>query len=69
MNSICSILEEAATEVPDKPLFVFPENRWRSEEILTYSQLASRSGASERPASFSEPTALAADASCGVECR
>ncbi len=45
MNSICSILEEAATEVPDKPLFVFPENRWRSEEILTYGQLASRSGA------------------------
>jgi len=45
MNSLCAILEEAAAEVPDKPLFVFPESRWRSAESLTYSELASRSGA------------------------
>ncbi|HUP82393.1 MAG TPA: AMP-binding protein, partial [Pirellula sp.] len=48
MKSICSIVEEAAAELPDKPLFVFPENRWRSEEILTYGQLASRSTAAAR---------------------
>ncbi|MEZ6079311.1 MAG: AMP-binding protein [Pirellulaceae bacterium] len=41
MNSFCAILEEAAAEVPDKPLFVFPESRWRSAESLTYRELAS----------------------------
>ena len=45
MNSFCAILEEAAAEVPDKPLFVFPESRWRSAERLSYGELASRSGA------------------------
>lgn len=45
MKSICSILEEAATEAPSKPLFVFPETRWHGEEILTYGDLAARCGA------------------------
>lgn len=48
MKSCCSILAEAASEVPDKPLFVFPETRWRSEETLTYGELASRAGAAAR---------------------
>ncbi|MEO2025951.1 MAG: fatty acyl-AMP ligase [Fuerstiella sp.] len=45
MKSICSLLEETATEFPDKPLFVFPVTRWLCEESLTYSDLVSRAGA------------------------
>ena len=48
MKSFCEILEEAAAEVTDKPLFVFPESRWRSEESLTYCDLASRGRAAAR---------------------
>ena len=48
MKSICSIVGEAVDEIPNKPLFVFPESRWRSQEILTYGQLASRSSAAAR---------------------
>ena len=45
MKSICSILDEAASEGSDNPLFVFPETRWSSEVVLTYGNLASRSAA------------------------
>ena len=46
MRSFYSILEDSAAESPDKPLFVFPETRWRSEqETLTYGELAVRSKA------------------------
>lgn len=45
MKSYCSILDEAAAELPDKPLFIFSESRWQREEILTYSDLATRAGA------------------------
>ena len=43
MTSFCSILEETASEIPEKPLFVFAETRWRSAEQLTYGELGSRS--------------------------
>ncbi len=36
MNTIRSILDAAAEDIPDKRLFVFPENRWRAAENLTY---------------------------------
>ncbi|MEO2018135.1 MAG: AMP-binding protein, partial [Fuerstiella sp.] len=45
MNSICSILDEAATEFPHKPLFMFPVTRWLCEETLTYGDLVSQAGA------------------------
>lgn len=60
MNSFCAILEEAATEVPDKPLFVFPESRWRRAESLTYRELASHCGAAARTiAEHADPGARA----------
>ena len=45
MTSICSILFDAATDCPDKSLFVFPETRWNPADRLTYQQLATRSSA------------------------
>ena len=45
MKTFCTILDDAAAESPEKPLFIFPETRWRSEEMLTYGDLASRAGA------------------------
>lgn len=48
MKSFCSILAQAAAEIPDKPLFAFPENRWRGGDKLTYSDLALRSGAASQ---------------------
>jgi len=45
MKTICSILAEAAAEVPEKPLFVYPETRWAREETLTYGDLTTRAGA------------------------
>ncbi len=48
MKSFSEILEEAAAEVTDKLLFVFPESRWRSAESLTYGDLASRCRAAAR---------------------
>ncbi|MFO0427242.1 MAG: fatty acyl-AMP ligase [Planctomyces sp.] len=43
MSSICSVLEDAASALPEKPLFVFPETRTRQALQLTYSQLAQKS--------------------------
>lgn len=48
MKSFCSIVDEAASELADKPLFVFPENRWSGGEILTYGDLGARSAAAAR---------------------
>ena len=48
MTSICSILFDAATDCPDKSLFVFPETRWNSADRLTYQELATRSSAAAR---------------------
>src|SRR5947199_6128834 len=48
MKSLWSVLLECAAELPDKPLFVFPETRWTIEERLTYSQLATKSAACSR---------------------
>ena len=45
MTSICSVLFDAATDCPDKSLFVFPETRWNSADRLTYQDLATRSSA------------------------
>ena len=47
MISIHAILADAAGELPDKPLFVFPETRWRPAASLAYAQLARRAGAFE----------------------
>lgn len=43
--SFFSVLEEAAADIPDKPLFVFPETRWFQEETLTYGDLTLRASA------------------------
>lgn len=48
MTSIQSILADAAGELPDKPLFVFPETRWRPAAALTYAELARRAGGAAR---------------------
>jgi acyl-CoA synthetase (AMP-forming)/AMP-acid ligase II len=48
IRSFCSILDAAASRLPRKPLFVFPENRWRGEETVTYGNLALRSAAAGR---------------------
>ena len=44
MSSFFSILEDAAEESPDKPLFIFPETRWQPEERLTYGELLTEAG-------------------------
>jgi acyl-CoA synthetase (AMP-forming)/AMP-acid ligase II len=43
MRSFCAVLADTAAIIPDKPLFVFPETRWNTEDVLTYANLASRS--------------------------
>lgn len=48
MTSICTLLAENAAQLPDKPLFVFPETRWRSDAALTCAELAGRAGAAAR---------------------
>ena len=48
MSSFCSVLDAAACEHPDKPLFIFPETRWRGEESHTYGSLASVAGAAAK---------------------
>lgn len=48
MSSFRSIIDQAAAERSDQPLFVFPETRWRGEEVLTYGELASKSTAAAR---------------------
>jgi acyl-CoA synthetase (AMP-forming)/AMP-acid ligase II len=49
LRSFYSVLEDSAAELPDKPLFVFPGTRWRSEqETLTYGDLALRSKSAAR---------------------
>ena len=48
METICSVLESAALQIPDKPLFVFPETRWHGTDVLTYGELASRSAAAAK---------------------
>ena len=40
MQTLPRILDDAASQHPDRPLYVFPETRWRTEESLTYGQLA-----------------------------
>ncbi|MEO2036126.1 MAG: fatty acyl-AMP ligase [Planctomycetaceae bacterium] len=45
MKSFCTVLSEAAAAHPEKRLFIFPENRWRGEEYLTYGGLASGAAA------------------------
>lgn len=46
--SFCSILNDAATDIPDQPLYIFPETRWGAEESFTYGELATRSGSAAR---------------------
>jgi acyl-CoA synthetase (AMP-forming)/AMP-acid ligase II len=46
--SLCSILEDYASELGSKPLFVFPETRWNGEDSLSYSDLAFRSASAAR---------------------
>ncbi|MBL8851358.1 MAG: fatty acyl-AMP ligase [Planctomycetaceae bacterium] len=46
--SICSILALHAERFPDRPLFVFPETRWRGAASLTFADLAARGGAAAR---------------------
>lgn len=48
MQSICSILNDAAAELPEKPLFIFPETRWCGEEVLTYGGLVQKSAEASR---------------------
>src|SRR4051794_25116741 len=48
MTSILSMLADAAGEIPDKPLFVFPETRWRPAASMTYAELARRAGGMAR---------------------
>lgn len=48
MSTIHSMLADAAGEIPDKPLFVFPETRWRAAAALTYAELAQRAGGAAR---------------------
>ncbi|MGE4002724.1 MAG: fatty acyl-AMP ligase [Planctomycetaceae bacterium] len=45
MTTFFEILQSAAQQIPDKPLFVFPETRWRPEETVTYGTLRDRSAA------------------------
>ncbi|MCA9008154.1 MAG: fatty acyl-AMP ligase [Planctomycetaceae bacterium] len=48
MQTICSVLKDAAAELPEKPLFIFPETRWCGEEVLTYSGLVQKSAQASR---------------------
>lgn len=45
MKLLIEILDNAADEFAERPLFVFPETRWTREEALTYADLATRSAA------------------------
>lgn len=47
MTSVCRLLEEAADENSEKPLFVFPQTRWNDHEELTYGALVSRSASAK----------------------
>src|SRR4051812_43145212 len=42
------MLSDAAGEIPDQPLFVFPETRWRRADSLSYAELARRAGGAGR---------------------
>ena len=45
MTSFCGVLADGAAEHPDRPLFVFPETRWRGEEGHTYASLTAAAAA------------------------
>ena len=48
MKTLATILTDIASRQPDKPLFVFPENRWNPHEAISYAELATRSAAAAR---------------------
>ena len=48
MKTLATILADIAALQPDKPLFVFPENRWNPHEAISYAELATRSAAAAR---------------------
>lgn len=43
MRLLTDILEDAANEMGERPLFVFPETRWSREDVLSFQDLATRS--------------------------
>jgi acyl-CoA synthetase (AMP-forming)/AMP-acid ligase II len=48
MTTICSILADNAGKFPERPLFVFPETRWRAAASLSFADLASQGGGAAR---------------------
>ena len=46
--TFCSIIDEAASQLPEKPLFLFPETRWRPGEAISYGELPPKAGAVAR---------------------